>query len=64
MSVVNLPTKLRDVCSTCKGGLHHWAPPCGSWVCLNRHTSQRSEGKPLGENTGYVLDQNFLVARV
>ena len=50
----------------CKpGALSFWAPPCGSWVFLNRHTSGRSVDNPCGNiDLEYVALNNRLVARV
>lgn len=59
-----LTTKLHEILVTKKGGLLHWAPPCGSWVFLNRFTSKRSSANPLGSRNGYVEQQNTLVSRM
>ena len=49
--------------------LLHFATVCSSWVIINRGTSQRSDGEPLGPNGGesarhYVRAANVMVARV
>ena len=45
--------------------LNHWAPPCGSWVFLNRCTSGRSAENPLGNmSRKYVRLNNMLVSRM
>ncbi len=47
------------------GGVQHWAPPCSSWVWVNRSTSTRSKENPLGEcPRGYVLEANVFVDRM
>ena len=42
-----------------------WAPPCGSWVFLNRGTAKRSADNPYGDTTlPYIVLNNRLVARI
>ena len=48
----------------CKGGLLFMAPPCGSWVWVNRGTSCRTMWDPLGDVTKQsVRDANVIASR-
>ena len=56
LKAIQLCLRLRE------GALAHAGPPCGSFVFINRWTSGRSKGRPLGNNRrSYVQIANEIL---